>query len=482
MMDNPSVQSISSGSVATISLLDGTSVAFEGNFIDKDSVAYSGRVYVELLGLDPAEESFEKKLPGMLYGENSLGQEHILESYGTLAIELKAEDGKLLYLAKDSPVEITIPMNTSLQNAAPTTIPLWYFDYENGYWIEDGDATLLGDKYKGTINHVSYWNFSTSSKLINLNFKFSDEDEKAIANQKFNLKNTNTTYPYNIREFITNSDGAYNCIVPANRILDLKVYNNSVCGNNLIYDDEGVNTSFADRDVNVVIVADAIEALTTTISGVINDCNNDPILNGYVFLNSNGEQYFDLLNDGNYDLNMLHCDTETTFSVTSFDYDNSQRLGEINYFFTNPITYLGELVACNTVNEIIQYSIDEGNEKVLITNGVFVRFNPFNSAYNAPSITIFELGGSSGFNLFGLLNANPYLGVYANYEIGNLTQRGMNIGQSIDVSDTNNNITFNLVKLGDIGEYIDIHFAGDYQDASGASHNIVGVVHVFRDE
>lgn len=479
MVNNILTQSINSGSAATVSLTNGTSITFGGSFIDKDSIAYSGAVSVKLAYSDPADSDFLRKTPGMPYGQNTFGEERILESYGSIVVELKASDGTLLYLAKDSPAEISIPLNGQSQGAAPATAPLWYFNYEYGYWIEEGYATKQGNTYLGTVTHLSSWNFSTSRDVINLYVKLTDETDKSIANQKIDLSISNSSYPYNSTSFYTNSDGSYNCIVPAGRILDLKVYSRAACGNSVVHS-ASINSTYADNNADLEVASDS-NAITETISGIVSDCNSDPILDGYVFLNMADEQYFDLLSEGAYEINMLHCAAENTFSVRSFDYENAQGSGEINYFFTNPITYLGEIPACNAITEFVQFSIDDGNEKELITANLASNFLPFNPGYSAPSLAVYENVLDPRFRLFGLLNESAYEGVYGNYVIGDLVTRGLNIGQVIDISDTNNNIIYNLVKLGNIGEFIDLHFSGDYEDISGNPHSIIGVIHVARE-
>ena len=49
------------------------------------------------------------------------------------------------------------------------------------------------------------------------------------------------------------------------------------------------------------------------------------------------------------------------------------------------------------------------------------------------------------------------------------------------MSNTNNNVIYNLTSLGEVGEYIDINFSGDYIDFSGNPHTINGIIHVVRD-
>ena len=479
MMNTTTMEVIDSGVEVTVSLGDGTSIKFDGNFIDKDSVAHNGIVRVRLTSFEPEDADFYFKIPGMPYGANRLGNERLLESFGSVNVELSASDGSLLYLPEDSPAEISIPMNAQLQSVAQTIIPLWYFDKENGYWIEDGEANLQGNKYVGLINHPSCWNVSKSSDLVNLNISLQDNATNAIANQKIAISNTSSNYPYNSRFYHTNSDGRYNCIAPANRGIDIKAYNRAVCGNTVV-DNTSLYTTSADQNVNLSI-ANSSDTISTTISGKQSDCSENPIVDGYVLLSVDSEQFFDLSTDGTFEITMLHCDQETIFKAQSIDYENGQASEEINYFFTEPVTYLGDILTCDSIGEFVQFSIDDGNEKVFITSVIYSNFISYNIGYNAPSMAVFENNSSSRFKLFGLLNDTTQEGVYGNWILGDLVNRGLNIEQVLDVSNTNNNISYNVVKIGVAGDYIDMHFNGDYEDNSGNPHTIIGVIHVRRD-
>ena len=56
-----------------------------------------------------------------------------------------------------------------------------------------------------------------------------------------------------------------------------------------------------------------------------------------------------------------------------------------------------------------------------------------------------------------------------------------NLQECFGMSNTNNNVIYNLTSLGSVGEYIDINFSGTYEDFNGNSHSITGIVHVFGD-
>jgi hypothetical protein len=137
--------SVNSESVESVTANDGSSLSFDGNFVKEDGTEYSGNVDVVIRHLDPADEDMVMQMPGMLYAENEDGAERMLQTLGMLAVELIGSGGEDLNLADGSTSEIRIPVDPSLMGIAPATIPLWSFDETNGYWKEEGFATLQGN-------------------------------------------------------------------------------------------------------------------------------------------------------------------------------------------------------------------------------------------------------------------------------------------------------------------------------------------------
>ena len=66
------------------------------------------------------------------------------------------------------------------------------------------------------------------------------------------------------------------------------------------------------------------------------------------------------MTDGIFDITILSCYEDSTLSITGYDYDSLETTGAISYTLTSPETDLGVLSACNSVEEFIQYSIDDG--------------------------------------------------------------------------------------------------------------------------
>ncbi len=86
------------------------------------------------------------------------------ESSGAVSVDLFDDSGAVVNLGKGKRAKIMIPLASHLDaKNAPQIIPLWYFDQQRGYWIEEGVAYLSRDKagsyaYNGHVAHFTTWN------------------------------------------------------------------------------------------------------------------------------------------------------------------------------------------------------------------------------------------------------------------------------------------------------------------------------------
>ncbi|MEJ6556759.1 MAG: hypothetical protein QNL41_02590, partial [Flavobacteriaceae bacterium] len=151
-------QTVSSGIAESVSLSNGAAVELSGAYSNSDGSEYTGDVQVTLHLLNPTDENMQQQMPGMLLAENLENEARMLETLGMLAVELRSETGEKLNLSEGTTATISVPLDPEILASAPNEIPLWYFDEDNGYWIEEGSATLQGTKYVGTVSHFSFWN------------------------------------------------------------------------------------------------------------------------------------------------------------------------------------------------------------------------------------------------------------------------------------------------------------------------------------
>jgi len=470
--------STNSGTAETISLANGASVSLEGEYVKEDGSTYTGSLDVIIHHLDPTDENVSLQMPGMLYAENEASEERMLQTLGMLAVELRGNGGEDLNLAEESSAEIKIPVDASLLSIAPNTIPLWYFDEDKGYWIEEGEATLVGNNYIGTVKHFSFWNCDIPAEAINLCVTVINENETAFANTRVTI----TSNTYGTRGGYTNELGEVCGLVPSGETLEINVYDFEICGSNIIYT-ANIGPFNADNSL-LVVVSETSDIISETITGTFTDCNENPITSGYVVLTYGEQQFFDTVEGGVFEINMLRCASSDSFSIEAIDTDNLQTTGEINYTFSTPETNLGNLMSCNSITEFIQYNVDDDSgENVFIATNIQATFGETtNSGTNG--LTIYgqgDAGTNDCFYLFGNLNDAPHTGTYDNLDYQTPNDTGINIGECISISENNNNIIYNVTALGDVGEYIDINFSGSYEDRNGNPHTITGVIHVVRD-
>ncbi|MBV7269496.1 hypothetical protein [Winogradskyella luteola] len=477
LLDATVTGTVNSGTSETITANGGSSVSFDGNFMKEDGSAYSGSVDVIMHHLDPSDEDMSMQMPGMLYAQNEDGAERMLQTLGMLAVELRGSGGEDLNLAEGSTSEIKIPVDASLISIAPATIPLWYFDEVNGYWKEEGVATLQGNMYVGTVSHFSFWNCDIPAQAITLCVTVTDEDGNALNN----LNVTITSGTFGTRGGYTNENGEVCGYVPSNESLELNVYSYELCGDATLLT-EIVGPFSTDSSISVILPSNP-DIIQETITGNFNTCSGDAVTDGYVQVSYGNQTFTDVVSDGTFEVNLLRCTDNDTFGIEGSDFVNLQSTDSISYTFTTPLTNIGTISACNTITEFIQYTIDDG-DSVLLFENFSAAFNENLNSSSAPSIDIVGRGNNQVdcFYLNGRLDNSNYLGTYdhINYDI--LNDTGFFIGECISISDENNSIIYNLSAIGEIGEYIDINFSGSYEDNNGNPHTINGVVHVLRDQ
>lgn len=469
---------VNSGSPETVTMTNGSSVSFDGNFIKEDGSTYSGSVDVIMHHLDPADEDMQIQMPGMLYAQNTDGAERMLQTLGMLAIELRGNSGEDLNLATGSTSEIKMPVDASLMAIAPATIPLWYFDEVNGYWKEEGVATLQGNMYVGTVTHFSFWNCDIPAEAITLCITATNDNNDSLNNLWVSITSTTfgTSYGY------TNENGEVCGFVPSGETLELNVYSYDFCGNTPLYT-QMIGPFTTDSSISIIVL-DNSDVIEETVVGNFNTCDGNAVTNGYVQLSYGNQTFTDAVNDGTFEINLLRCNDDNTFKIKASDYVNLQTTDSISYTFTTPLTNIGTISACNAVTEFIQYTIDD-EDTVFIFDGLDGQFYTDSLNYNGPVLNISGFDPNQGnnfcFYMFGKLDETTYEGTYDYYDWNDNDDTGFNLQECFDMSNTNNNVTYNLTSLGAVGEYIDINFGGTYEDQAGNSHTINGVVHVLRD-
>jgi len=472
LLEETVVGTVSSGSASTVTANDGSSVSFDGNFTKEDGTAYTGSVNVIMHHLDPTDEDMEDQMPGMLYAENEDGAERMLQTLGMLAVELRGSGGEDLNLAEGSTSEIKIPVDASLLASAPATIPLWYFDEVNGYWKEEGEATLQGNMYVGTVSHFSFWNWDIPIETIALCVTLVNQNNEPQDN--LNIQFSTEIFGESI-QVITNENGQVCGYVASNEPLTIIVSSPGPCE---LYS-QLIGSFNEDTDFELTI-PELTDTELEEVSGTFLTCGAEPVTNGYVLLNYEGETYFEAVDNGNFNITINRCSNSVDFTIQGFDVDNLQNSSEVTYNFGSAQTDIGEFMACEDYQySYIYYQIGNNPPTSLIAGENPEHFpeqwfkcqlSPANDLK-----TEFDAPGTITDPTFGAYFTNfQELGIYNNPDENNddvspsVIVECRNLFEHIEFQQGDNLISQNfegyaeVLSFGEVGEFVELNFLGTF--------------------
>ncbi|EDP95902.1 hypothetical protein U8527_12290 [Kordia algicida OT-1] len=343
LLEKNVVGSVNSGETASISLQNGAEVTFSGEFTTETGAPYTGQVDVVMHYLQPNNPETFEQMPGSLFGKREDGSAVGMETYGMLGINLFSPSGESLNINENAPATLTFPVDASTPNA-PTQMPLWYFDEEQGYWKEEGIATKVGNEYIAEVTHFSWWNCDLPiSNLVTLCFTL--DATVTLSNQRFEI--IRTANDQIIFSGYTNAVGQDCGLFPKNENLTINIY--SDCSNTIIATQQV--GPFATDDSFVINLADLpSELVQTTITGTLNDCDGNPITNGYVLIYKENDINFlnvetTTITDGSLNYTIAYC-AEDAYEMIVFDATNNEESDPINLNLTTTTTDIGTVSTC----------------------------------------------------------------------------------------------------------------------------------------
>ncbi|MDN4011156.1 carboxypeptidase-like regulatory domain-containing protein [Chryseobacterium gambrini] len=474
MIPAATTSTISSGSSSTVSLPNGTKVKFDGSFKDANGNAYTGSVKVALFNLASSNPYLNELMPGSLLATNSGGNARVMETFGMVHVQLTGSSGQNLQIANGHTAEITVPIDASQTSSSPATIPLWSYNEQTGMWNEEGSATKVGNTYVGTVSHFSWWNCDAQFQQATMKVTVKNTAGQVLPNIKVTLKRASQTYE---TYGITDNMGMVSGIVPANEVLNLKVYD--IC-NNVIYTSNvgpfpaGVITTIADITIN------PSASTSYTIQGNLKTCANTDVTDGYVILrNAAGTNYFNYLSvpvnaNGSFTMSTYSCTSNPQFIYEGFDVANLQTTGEVTFTATTNTVNLGNITVCNSVSEFVSYKID--NQAVTYVLG---SFNAQWSGLTSPTPNL----PSKQLRINSVNPAGPYFSMTQNNMMGvaaSFTTDYMFELSGAVITPSNGNLIVNISTFGVVGDYIDFTVNGTYTNTTG-SHTFTATGHVKRD-
>jgi len=137
---------------------EGGTVEIPAGIIYKDETGtvYNGTVTARWIFKDTMTTEGRDAFPGSFKGINTNGVLVPFVSYGLTSLELKNEAGAALTVSEH--ITLILP---SVTGTNKNILPLWYYDYDKGLWIEEGYAERQSDgTYRADISHSGTWSLS----------------------------------------------------------------------------------------------------------------------------------------------------------------------------------------------------------------------------------------------------------------------------------------------------------------------------------
>jgi len=348
LLEKNIVGMVSSGSESEVTMPNGSTVNFQGDFIDASGNPYSGQVEVSMHYLEPNQEVTFTQMPGMLLAQDASNNPKVLETYGMLGINLFLPSGEQLNITENAPATLEFPVAISTPNA-PETIALWYFDETVGYWKEQGEAIKVGNKYVAEVTHFSWWNCDLPLDYVNVCFNLRSHAE--LANYYVEIiRNENNQI---IFSGYTNTEGEECGMFPANEEVTIKVYTD--CLVSVLYDQ--VEGPFSTDTLIEVIVPPSSDITETQIQATFNDCNGNSIINGYAIIvdednqNSFSNEEGVSIIDGQFNYNVTHC-IGANYNLIVYDYSSGTSTELITLTLEGDDLDLGIISTCTNTGGV----------------------------------------------------------------------------------------------------------------------------------
>jgi len=293
--------SATSGGTITSGLLQ---LTFPANAVQLNGQPYTGTVNVYAAALDPTSTSMFDQMPGELLGgmNDSL---RLLRSFGMASIELRDASMNELQLANGQSATLTFNIPSALQADAQTTIDWWSFDEAQGLWMHEGVAQKQGNTYVGQASHFSWWNLDVPGTFNEFEGNAVTADAEPVSNAQIKLISPSLgngiTY--------TNSDGFFSGRIPKNETLTLIIQLICPTTNDWAF---AASETIISEESNISEDFTAELNSFFPVSGTLVNCENQPVVSGYVQLNN---QVF-LTQNGAFSIQV--CATGS-YEITGFD-------------------------------------------------------------------------------------------------------------------------------------------------------------------
>ena len=348
-----SIGEVDATKVGTLIHESGATISFtENSIVDESGQRYNGTFEVVAAWINPEAQDLNQNMIGDLSGIDESGAIQALSTYGMLVVELLDPSGNELNLLEGEIAILKFPIPESLVATAPETIPLWSYDEENGYWVEEGEAQLDGNFYVGSVGHFSSWNVDTKGAAIDISGQIVIRAAEMEA------------IPAYFEVFVSGpsigqrggwlcEDGSFLFFnFPANESFRLEILD--YCGNVVYQEDhQGYDESLMLSDI--FIAGSSVEF--QSLSGSAINCEREVVNNGLVYLIVDEKFFVFPLAGGHFDFVIPVCENiNATLQV--FDIDNLTVSDPIMVTQIDATFTYDDIFICSGIQNFAQYSVN----------------------------------------------------------------------------------------------------------------------------
>jgi hypothetical protein len=343
--------------------VDGVKIKFPINgYIDAAGKTFNGNIKVAAKYLDPTKIETFLKMPGDLRAANFQGQEQFLETFGMVAVELTDEKGNKLNLGNGGEAELSFENKNAKTHEK---IPLWHFDEKIGAWREEGQTTLINNRYVGKVSHFSFWNCDFPYDKVYAQGRIVHQNGSPASNVWVGLNLVGQ--PWGGHGY-TDDNGYFKGCIPKGEDLELTVNSWDIgCLNTVVYK-KTLGSFNNDVDFGTIVVTVNNNITTKTFNGKAVDCNGNNLVNGYISVKLKPEnRQINLFTDSdgkfNYTIKVNPCSKidNTDLDVTAYDLTNKKESLTKSFTLNPTNTDVGTIEVCSTVTEFVDLTFGTAN-------------------------------------------------------------------------------------------------------------------------
>lgn len=440
------VGNISATPGGTVSLANGLSIKLPAGAVVNaaTNVAYTGTVNVAAHWINPEAPDINAIMPGDLRAIDANGSMKLLQTFGMAAVELTGAAGELLQIAPGKKATLTMAIPSSLNAAAPVTIPLWHFDEAVGLWKEEGSAVRTGNSYVGDVSHFSFWNCDIPANFVQFNCTLRDQTGNPLSYIPVRMTVVGTS---NSVIGYTDSSGVASGAVPINSNLLMEVLPNWGC-TVPVY-----SQAFTTTTVNVSLgtITVSMANNVATLSGTVTNCANTPVTDGYLIVHQ-GTWYtrYNLNNAGAFNFTRVFCSLPQSLTLVGEDVTNQQQSAAISYTVNGGANNVGNIQACGfTTQQFINYSVNGTNISLNVPVDTIM-------TYGTNTSVVISGGQPLGNNSISMSFRSQGIGLNSSQELTFLGTQPQMTNPTIQ-----NPIFVQITEYGPVGGFISGNFSGN---------------------